>query len=284
MKKLLFILLLLPSIVWSQGSKFGVRAGVDFSKFLGTLEEGEAYNFSNGFHFGINYTYYVTDYFGFGGEVIYQQKGTKRSFNGDGFYPIHKPGEDNYTFVDGNLDMSIDISNAYVSLPLTVSLKPFSKLEWFAGVSPNFLILPIGAGAQTFVSRDDPDRLFFDQTLTYQYYEDENEDFLPSTFNPAVYCGDDVVNIQGTAGAYYHFDAAAAQEKMFKWFDLTALTGLNFYYNKSLYLGARVEYGLIDLTNQKVDYSLAERNGNSFIFRNDKDVHFGIQASIGFKF
>ncbi len=274
--------MLFPALVWSQGSKFGVRAGIDFSKFLGELEVGESYDYSNGFHFGINYTYYVTDYFGFGGEVIYQQKGTKRNFNGSGFYPIHKPAESEYTFVDGEMDMSIDISNAYISVPLTVSLKPFSKLEWFAGVSPNFLILPIGSGSQTFVH--DEETLFFDQTLTYQYYEDTNEEVLFSTFNPAVFCGEDVVNIQGTIGAYYHFDSAAEEEKMFKWFDLTALTGLNYYYNKSLYLGARVEYGLLDLTNQKVDYSMAERNGNSFIFRDDRDVQFSIQASIGFKF
>lgn len=280
----MFILFLFPAILWSQGSKFGVRAGVDFSKFLGQLEEGESYDYSNGFHFGINYSYYVTDYFGFGAEVIYQQKGTKRSFSGDSFYPIHKPGEATYHYEDGQLDMAIDISNAYISLPLTVSLKPFSKLEWFVGISPNFLILPVGGGALTFTSASAPEDLFFDQTLTYQYYEDENEDFLQSPFNPAVFCGDDIVNIQGTAGAYYHFSAAAEQEKMFKWFDLTGLTGLNFYYNKSLYFGGRVEYGLLDLTNQKVDYSYKERNGNSFIFRDDRDVHFGFQASIGFRF
>ncbi len=280
------IFLILPLFLQAQGHKFGVRAGTDFSKFIGPTEEGESFSFSNGFHFGINYSFFFTDYFGLGAELLYQQKGTQRNFNGDSFYPIHKPGETSWHFEDGQRDMALNISNAYISIPMTVHLKPFKKLEWIGGLNANFLILPVGSGSLTFTSDINPTGLFFDQTLVHQYYEDDNGDEFSSTapFNPAVFCGDDVVRIPGSVGAYYHIPTADDKERLFNWFDLTAVTGFNVYYNKSLYFGGRVEYGLLDLTNEKVDYSLAEHNGNNFVFRDDRDVHFGFQVSLGFRF
>ena len=284
MKKLIF-LLVFPSIIWAQGQKIGVRSGLDFSKFLGPLEEFESYDFSTGFHFGINYSYYFTPHFGVGAELVYQQKGTKRSYVGEGFYPIHK---ENFEFVyeRGDVDMSLDISTAYLSIPITGYIKTLEKFELFAGLSANFLINPVGNGVFKFTSQDNPDGLFFQQSLSYQFYEDDPGSIANSSsqFNPAVFCGDDVVTIPGAVGAYYHLGTSFDKEELIPWFDLTGLAGLNYYINKSFYIGGRVEYGLFDLTNDKIDYSLRDFNATGFNFRNDRDVHFGFQASVGFKF
>ena len=66
-------------------------------------------------------------------------------------------------------------------------------------------------------------------------------------------------------------------------FGLTA--GFHYFLNKGFFVGLTFDYGIPDLTNNDVDFSLKELNpDNSFKFSDDKDSHFGIQASFGFRF
>lgn len=281
MKKIL-ILIFFPAIMWSQGQKIGVRAGFDFSKFLGPLEQNESFEFSTGFHFGLNYTYFFTPFFGVGAELMYTQKGNKQNFSGEAFYPIHT--STGFHYEKGMLDYTLDISNGYVSLPITAHLLTLEKLEFVGGINFNFLINPVGNGLIQFES--DPDLLFFEQILGYQYYTDDPLGINTTTYNPDVFLGEDIIEIPGSVGAYYHLDSELANEELFSWFDASLLFGVNYYINKSLFVGVRADYGLFDLTNDKADYSISTFNAtdNSLIFKSDRDVHFGIQTSIGFRF
>ncbi len=282
LKNLIFVLLLFPVVLSAQSPKVGVRAGLDFSKFIGPLESGESYGYSNGFHFGINYSYPFTSIVGVTAELVYQQKGTQRKFEGLGYYHGFD-GLDPY-FEEGEVDMLLNISNAYISLPLSVYLKPFKKFELFAGVSFDFLINPLGTGLLNFTSTNAPDDFFFEQSLNYQYYEDDPRGVKTSLYAPQVFRGDDIVVIPGAVGAYYHLDAEYDKEELFPWFNMSLLTGATYYIRKSFYISGRAELGLFDQTNDVVDISLSEYNGDKFVFREDKDVHLGFQVSLGFKF
>ena len=53
----------------------------------------------------------------------------------------------------------------------------------------------------------------------------------------------------------------------------------------SLAIGVRADIGLADITNNDTDISRAELSeNNTYIYRDDKDTHFGVQGSFGFRF
>ena len=67
--------------------------------------------------------------------------------------------------------------------------------------------------------------------------------------------------------------------------DANLIAGINYYINSGFYLGARLEYGLLDSTNDVIDKSLKSLDDNNdFIFREDSDKSIGVAISFGFKF
>jgi prolipoprotein diacylglyceryltransferase len=61
--------------------------------------------------------------------------------------------------------------------------------------------------------------------------------------------------------------------------------GVSFYMSSALYLGARIQYGLADITNNNADIAKARTgDAKSLILQNDSDQNFVIQASVGFSF
>ena len=63
-------------------------------------------------------------------------------------------------------------------------------------------------------------------------------------------------------------------------FGLDAVGGVSIFVNGGLFLGLRVQYGLLDVTNNNNDFSLLENN----TLRSDNDVNLTYQTSIGFYF
>jgi len=90
MKKLSILLIVLFSSLSSMSAqhKFGIRAGLNYSKFSGELETNEAYDFNTGFHFGFNYTYQLNTTIGFRTELLYTQRGSKQSIQDDAIYNV----------------------------------------------------------------------------------------------------------------------------------------------------------------------------------------------------
>ena len=55
--------------------------------------------------------------------------------------------------------------------------------------------------------------------------------------------------------------------------------------SSALYLSARVQYGLADISNNDADIAKARTgDSKSLILQNDRDQNFVIQASVGFSF
>ena len=83
-------------------------------------------------------------------------------------------------------------------------------------------------------------------------------------------------------GAYYFMTDAERKLRgnYFNMFDITANVGMTYRFSGSLRVGARWQYSLTDVTNNKHDYSLVTRN----LKRNDTDRNMGFQVFVSFGF
>ena len=269
--------------------KVGVRAGLNYSKFQGPLEVNESFTVSNGFHFGINYTYVLPSKVGFRAELLYIQRGTQQNYKGETYYiinPISPAGL--ASFVEyGDLDYNLNISTSYLSIPLTVQYKFHKKFEIFAGASLDFLVGPSGRGKADFTSSSRPDDIRFIESQDHRYGSDIQGEY--NTFsrnNITIRVDDELVTIPKIVGGYYNFSAEqrAMGDRLTK-FNSHIIGGLNYFINPSFYVGVRYEYGLLDMTNDAVDVSLGELDENDdFIFREDFDRPYSISVSFGFRF
>jgi len=283
-KYFLFTLLLAVSLEL-QAQTFGVRAGLNNGTLQGPTENSsEEFGFNGGFHFGVNYGYNVSDLLSIMVEVGYTQYGTRQSYNGDSYFIIR---DDERTIWErGNREMELSISNGYLSFPVVVNYKLTKKWEIFAGAYANILVSPTGRGQLRFTSEDNPDDIIFVQSLDYNYRNDMALEGRRITGQRDIGVFDEngeVIFFPKIAGAYYQHSEKAAN--LINGLDAGLVTGFNYFLNKGFYAGLRVEYGLTDVTDDRVDASLAELDAqNSLIYRDDKDHHLGINVSIGFRF
>ncbi|MBT8230319.1 MAG: PorT family protein [Saprospiraceae bacterium] len=286
MKKLILFILVLTSIQLGAQHRVGVRAGLNYSTFRGPVEQGEDYAIGNGFHFGINYTYELNDIFGIRGEILYVQRGAKQNYFSDDTYHIIRSLNINKFVEQGMVDLKMDISNAYLSIPVTAQLDVGRKLEIFGGMSVDFLVGPSGRGKLDFTSRDRPDDIFFIQSYDHRYNSDEAGEYnviIPEFISIIV--DGDRVELPKVVGAYYNFDSDQKTGKRFNTVDAHLIFGGNYFINPGFYIGARLEYGLTDITNDQMDYSLSELDADeNFIFREDKDSSMSLSISFGFRF
>ena len=282
---LILIMVLGPILIQAQDFHFGIRAGLNNSKFLGPAETGaiEEFSFDNGFHFGVVALMDLNDYFSLGTEILYDQMGTKYHYEGTSYFKFVVNGDLQVLYDNTKLDL--EISNSYINVPILLHFRPFKKLELIAGGYMGFLISPVAGGILDFGDK-------FFQGQEYKYYSDEagREALFSSYISvkvPQEDGTDEIVQIFETAGAYYQYSTAQFEDRgtSFNWFDLGVTGGFQYFFNSSLYGGVRVEYGFLDLTNNKLDRSLMSLDEeNEFIFRDDWDTNLNFQVSLGFRF
>jgi hypothetical protein len=286
LKNLIIIICLAVAIPLSAQHKIGVRAGLNYSKLKGPMEQGEAYKIGSGFHFGINYTYMLNSNFGLRGELLYIQRGTKQDFFSEDVYNIIRPLNSGRFVETGTVSIKSEISNAYLSIPLTAQYQITKKIELFAGASLDFLIGPSGRGILEFDSKDRPEDISYKQSFDHKYGSDvagEYNNFLQDVVTIIV--DGDKIELPKITGAYYNFTEEQKTGKRFNSFDANIIIGGNYFINPGFYLGARLEYGLMDVTNNAMDYSLRDLDADeNYIFRDDKDQSFNISVSFGFRF
>jgi hypothetical protein len=282
MKKWFLVLVIGISAAFSsfaQDLSYGFRAGINRYAIDGPLEEGESLDLNSGFHIGFGFGTWFTDIWGVRAELLYNQKGVKYAYNGTSYVFLEDQNQRPLTFT-GNRDMSVNISSSYIDVPLMVFARATSWLELSVGVVPGFLVYSSGTGELTFTS----DRLStYTQELDYNYYGDElgEADFSDPIRVENKNTGN-LVDVPSSAGAYYY--QKAKDGSYFNFFDLGAMAGISFYLNKGLYVGARYNFGLIDVTNNKNDYSVINLDNGEQILRDDKDTNNGWQFSVGFNF
>lgn len=282
MKRVIIALLLFFSLSTIEAQSIGVRAGWNLAKFDGPLETHDTFKLNNGFHFGINYGYKFSPKFMVRSELLYNQVGTKHIYNGSSYYLIYT--SDKTVFEKGKKTINLEITNSYVSFPFSAVWSPNKKIELFGGASANLLVSSSGRGTMRFESDANPSNIVFRQALDYRYYNDDPKS--ASDGNSAVVkirVDGEIVTLPKSIGAYYQNDAKIANQ--YKWYNFTTFAGANYFLNKGFYVGVRYEYGLTDISNDKMDVSQASLNEDfSFIKRKDKDRQITWQLSLGFKF
>jgi hypothetical protein len=292
-KHLIFIMLIAIGNSPLAAQSFGIRAGLNYTKFSGPTEAGvgEKFSISNGFHFGVNYAYKLTDVISIKTELLYTQVGSGYDYNGESFYKIPlssslSTGVPNaYLYEKGKTEINMKISNAYISIPIVAQYEIHPDWEISAGIYGSVLIGPRGNGTLRFNSTNNPEKIFFKQSLIHNYNSDDPGGSSGFT-GPWVFVNDARTPIARDAGAYYNYLSTEHEGKLYKPFDFGLTGGVSYFVNKGLFIGFRYDFGLLDITNNKVDAYRKNYDevNNRFIFSKDFDRNTGFQVSFGFRF
>lgn len=279
------------SSLQAQELSYGFKAGLNFSTFQGPLENGEngespeSYDFNSGFHIGIMFNRGFTDLFGIRAEVLYSQKGSRYRFEGEG-YQLLQNGVGSRIFTTGNKEISLNITNAYIDVPISAYGKVLPWLELHGGISVGAIVSSSGTGELRYsgVSSIGVPIEDFLVSLDHRYYMDvggfEELGAEPILRN----INGDQIEIPRSLGAYYDYEQGE-EVNLFNRIDFGLQAGVSIFLNQGLFLGLKVNYGLADITNNEVDRSLINLgDNNEFIFSEDVDRNLSLQASIGFSF
>ncbi|MBL7807175.1 MAG: outer membrane beta-barrel protein [Saprospiraceae bacterium] len=272
---------------------------MNFARFQGPSEtdnQGNALeNWDNatGFHIGMTFSYKFTDRFGLRGEVLYSKRGAKYSYEGQAFrFFKHTTGQ---VFTSGTGRYLINVSNSYIDIPLMAYGK-FGHFEVYGGGYMGLLVASSGEGSLRYSGKTalgnnayvnpNTSETELNFNLNHNYRRDDpGEGSSQSDNETAVNVKVDgfIAETPKTMGAYY--DYPEDKGALYNTLDYGVVGGLTYYISSSLYLSARIQYGLADITNNKADLSKAKTGeNNALLFRDDKDQNFMIQASVGFSF
>lgn len=269
---------------------YGFKTGLNFSHLDGPSETDgagaalEDWKNITGFHIGMALSYELTDNFALRGEFLYSKRGTKYTYEGPSYRTFRFDGGSVQS--SGKAKYALNVNNSYIDIPV-LAVARWKDWEISAGAYAGLLVQTIGEGAYTYTDARTaaPNNSPIDKVtynLSYNYRRDapgEYEGDLTKTIRL------DNVNrlFPETIGAYYDF--TEDKGSLYKALDYGVIGGLSYYISRSLYLGARLQYGLADLTNNDADVLRSSSNADgSLIYRNDKDRNWTIQASVGFQF
>jgi len=292
LKNLLFItiLLFLTERATSQNDAigYGFRAGISLAKFDGPPERGlngeilETNKMASGFHIGAQFHYKFGDLMGLRAELLFSQRGTDYLYDGPSYFVL---GRNTLltTTIMGTRRQSVNVSNAYIDVPLTLYYK-IKSFEISGGVNLGLLISSAAGGTIKFdgVSPNTGKPLApFTIDLNYNYKKDKAGEASATTQQ---------VNVDGRnydvptfIGAYYEFPEK--DKSKFKTLDFGLVAGLSYYPIAGLYIGAQYIYGLGDVDRNDYDVSLRALNTDgTFIPKNTDNKSRSWQFSVGFSF
>jgi hypothetical protein len=278
----LCLFMMVLTIHTSQAQSFGIRAGLNYSTFSGPAEANvEKNKLSNGFHFGFTYSYPIYESLSLRGEFMYSQYGNRLEYNGETYFRINT----NTVSISekGNTNIDLKVNNTYLGIPIQLQYTIMKKLEITFGGYINYLIQSRGAGNQRFESFDRPEDIVMRQTLSHNYKKDVAGG--GSGTGPAVIVDKDIVYLFKNTGAYYQFRSIEKSGNLYKNLDYGLTGGISYFITKGFFVGLRYDYGLVDLTNNRMDPSKKSLDANGeFIFKNDFDRHIAYGLSMGFRF
>ena len=269
---------------FSQNYNLGIRAGLNYSKFIGPTEAelSEGFSFNNGLHFGLSFSYHLTDVSGLRAELLYSQVGSKDSLVGDSYYVFPVQGE--RVVKEGFARRTFDINNGYITIPIMGYYYPRDDLEIFGGIYTGFLVNPTASGLLEFDDGDTTELKYsFIQSMDYNYYSDEVGEGKNFGRPIGVKVDNEEITLLQVAGAYYEWEEKFGPA--YKVFDMGLTGGFAYYINRSFFFSVRGDFGLLDITNNKMDRSYVSTNEDgSFKLRTDYDRNFSLQFSLGFRF
>lgn len=288
MKKYFLITFLAFGFALQAQVSIGFKAGLNFSNMDGDLEmdaQGnpvETIKSSTGFNVGALVNYSITDIFGLRTEFIYAQKGRVINYDGDSYF-VFDPTPTDPIIASGNRNLELDVINSYLEIPFLAYAK-FGKIEVMGGAYVSALIGSVADGSLTFTpsSRQGNNFDAAEFTLDYRYRRDEAGEGDGTI--KALSVNGRGVDVPSSLGAYYEY--SSVDNSLHNLLDFGVIGGLSFYLNDGFFINARLEYGLIDTTDDSVDVSYFDlpQANNQLSFRNDTDRNFTIHTSVAFRF
>lgn len=284
------ILFFFLTSVSAQELTFGFKAGLNFSRIStedleqASGEDLESFGQNSGFHLGVAVSTKLNDYFGLRGEFLFSQKGGRYEYEGESYSRLLSFTGEERLIRSGFREMNLNISNAYIDIPLMAYVKPVSWLELAAGVNVGVLISSTGAGELVFREESQSDEdAFRGISLDYRFFGDDVGEFVDDGNTEIRVINGTSFEIPKTLQTYFDYPEGA-ETGLFNRLDFGIHASANVFINRSLFVGVRFNYGLTDITDEEVDRSLMSTDGNDFIFRDDFDRNISLQASIGFSF
>ena len=306
LKQTIVVLLLLSGAFSANAQlKYGFKTGLNFSRINGPSElndAGEALEkWDNviGFHIGMTFAYKFTDNFGVRGEALFSKHGGKYTFDdpkgggGQSFRNfVHSTGT---VYTTGKSRYLINVNNSYIDIPV-MAFGRLGHFEFSGGAYMGILVQTSGEGSLRYTGTTalgNDVYIYPDKSMTelnfninYSYSKDDPGAGAAKTDGEApinVRVDGFVSPTPKTLGAYYDYPEGARQ--LYKGLDFGLIGGVSYYISSALYLGARLQYGLADITNQAGDLTKARLDANKqLIFRDDKDQNFVTQVFVGFGF
>lgn len=270
--------------------RYGFKTGLNFATIKGDSELGangnnlESWKNATGFQIGITLGYPITDNFGVRGELMYSKKGTKYTFDGPSYKFFRNATTTKFT--TGNARYLVNINNSYLDIPI-MAYGRWGDFEISGGVYGALLLQSVGEGALTYsnaISVVPPNNPVSELkiNLSYNYRKDDPGEGLEGE-TVSVQVDAAKFDVAKTQGAYY--DYTEDRGSLYNSFDYGLVGGVSYYIGRALYLSARVQYGLSDLTKNEADLAKGSVNDDLTLkYRDDKDRNFVIQASVGFSF
>lgn len=285
----LWLMLALPFCLTAQEISGGFKTGLNFSRFDGPIAEDgngnalESFKYTTGFHVGALVNFRLTDYFGFRTELLYSQKGTDYTYSGDSYLRLYNVPGDRNIVLSTDRNTTISVTNSHVDIPIMAYIR-LGRFEFAGGANAAVLLGSVATGEVAHRNiRTAVGQSIDDIIITYDanYFQDayQTGDFSDSR-------NINIVNttyvIPEVIGGYY--DASNSDENLYRRFDVGLNAQVAFYLNQGLFFSTRLNYGLIDVTNEGQDIDYRSLNNGQVITRDDFDRNISIQASLGFSF
>ncbi len=269
--------------------KYGISACLCRSSLRGPLEkdntgkEVETLDATTGFVVGATAGYQFTDMFGVRAELLYSVHGGKKRFESMNAYQRFIADNGQVLIAQGQKKQLLSVYNSYIMLPVSVHGLFFKHLELSVGFGPSFLVNSTGSGELSNVLSNSSglDNNTLVQKLDHNYYKDKTTTRVGEE-KKFLFQGEEITT-QTDLSAYQNF--TEKDGSYYNPIDLTFLAGISYYLNSSLFIGARLCYGLNDVSNTKYDISLQDLDANNnFKTRDDFDRNFDWQFMVGFQF
>jgi len=278
------IFLTISSSIHAQNiMSFGFKAGLSNVSIDGPLESGpdgmrlESIKPNRAFILALLLNVNFTDELLLQTEFMYNQKGYNYNYNGPS-YAILRTQDQKYTFT-GKRDMSLNVTNTYFQIPVSLSYKLFNRIQLQGGVYGSVLVSSTGAGHVIYTEIPEVAGEV-EQTLNYNYRSNKPGAFSPLT--QQIRINNEPELIASQINAYYDYEEK--DKALFRTFDAGLHAGVNVFINQSLFVGARYNRGLIDITRNSVDHSYQSLDQGKLRFSDDDDRYSAWEFTIGFSF
>lgn len=290
--------------------KFGLRAGASFTSMFGTNEANVAEERKTTVRLsaGATVRFALHERFGLAAEVVFVQKGSfygatsTNSFLKLPGYATEQPIIYGYNRTNGVYSKrddinfrkrtSLNIVNGYIEVPIMFYYEALDdRLQFDVGVGLGFLIDSKARGTIKFGENsvfEDPipnQGEFIEMDLDYRFIQDEIGAAYNTNSRSARIDGTTRFYPIGPSSYYFTDETAKNGENVFNMLDLTLQVGASYYFTPGLRLGARFGYSLMDITNERYDYSHLNVNSDgTYIQRDDFDGNIGVQVFVGLQF